>query len=113
EVRADDLSVPDQLDAFCLAVSDERRDGGEFGRRYLVPGQVEGFPQTLAVEAGSAASAEVLARGYALGREVARDSATTDFSGDVVLTLARCPAYEAAAPTTVNSVPAPIDARIA
>jgi hypothetical protein len=105
EVRADDLAIPTQLSAFCLAVADRNGAGGEFARLYRFGDQIEGLPQTLTVEPGSADQAVAWARGYRAGIEVARDQASLGFDGveDVTLSLARCPDGRSAAIATRGS----------
>lgn len=113
EVRSDDLTVPDQLDAFCLGVGDLDPAGGDFGRTYSFSGDLADLPQSLAVEAGGALTADAWARGLFRGQVVAQDRAETDFDGDVALTLARCPDFAAAAPAIVATAGAPSTARVA
>jgi hypothetical protein len=119
EVRADGLEVPSDLDAFCLAVFDTDPAGGEFARTYRLGGGAGGvgaLPQTLAVEPGSAAAAEVCARGYRRGVEVARDRRVVSFSGgvrDEALVLARCPAGSAEAPAVAGEQALPDGTRVA
>jgi hypothetical protein len=85
-----DRVVPDELDAICLAVADTNPAGGHFGRSYRLEGELAGLPQSLAVEAGGASSADAWVRGYLGGAEVAFDRAGVDFSGDVTLRVDRC-----------------------
>lgn len=82
--------MPDELDAICLAVADTNPSGGHFGRSYRLEGELASLPQSLAVEAGGASSADAWVRGYLGGAEVAFDRAGVDFSGDLTLRVDRC-----------------------
>ena len=106
-----DRAVPEELDAICLGVADRDPAGGGFGAAYRLEGALAGLPQSLAVEAGGAASGEAWARGYLGGVAVARDRAVIDFGGDVELRLDRCGAGRADAPE-VAGVAGPADARV-
>ncbi len=109
-----DLEVPAQLDGLCLAVSDSDPSGGEFARFYVLGGDLDGLPQSLAVDPGQAASAEARVRGYLGGVEVARDRGITDFGGgELDLELARCPGGNRGAAAVVGTAPAPADAVLA
>lgn len=110
EVRADGLAAPGDLDAFCLAVGDRSRGGGEFARRYLLGGDgVEALPQTLTVDSGGADSAFAWVRGYLDGLELARDTAMVSFDGvsQVPLTMARCPGGPGGAPALMAEAELP------
>ena len=107
-----DRTVPDELDAICLAIADTDPAGGHFGRSYRLEGDLAGLPQTLAVEAGGASSAEAWVRGYLGGVEVARDTARVDFSDDLTLHVDRCTAAPGGAPAEVATA-GPADAALA
>ncbi len=109
-----DLQVPAELDGLCLAVSDDDPAGGEFASFYVLGGDLDGLPQSLAVNPGSAKSAEARVRGYLGGVEVARDRGTTDFGGgELDLQLARCPGGNSGAAQVVGTATAPADAALA
>jgi len=106
-----DRAVPDELDAFCLALGDRDPGGGQFGRLYRLEGELAALPQSLAVEAGGASSAIAWVRGYRRGVEVARARAGVDFGGDVTLRLDRCAAGSSAAPESAATA-GPLDAHL-
>ena len=112
-VGADDLAAPGDLDGFCLAIGDRESGGGEFARHYAFgDGEVDGLPQSLAVEPGGASSAFAWVRGYRGGLEVARDADELSFGdGEVELTLARCPGGPGGAPSPVDAVDLPAGSR--
>src|SRR5689334_15358556 len=76
-----DLPVGAGVDAICLAVADRDPAGGHFGQAY----RLDGLPESLRVEPGSAAEAEAWVLGYRAGVPVAHDAAVVDFADDVTL----------------------------
>ena len=109
-----DLSVPGGVDGICLSVHDTDPGGGEFNRFYALVGELAALPQSLTVEPGSAGAAEVIARGYRGGVEVARDRAMVDFGGgDITLELLSCYERNAGAASVRDSFGAEIGTRIA
>lgn len=109
EIRADDLAIPVELSAFCLAAWDRDPGGGEFARLYRFDDELAGLPQTLTIEPGDAGEADAAVRGYRAGIEVARDLATLGFDGvdEVPLSLARCPSFDAGAPEVGGAASVP------
>jgi len=116
EVRSDGLSIPDDLDSFCLLVADRNIGGGQFSRVFVFDDEMlTSLPQTLTVEPGGASSAEVLARGYLGGIEVARDRTEVAFSGvsNVPMVLARCPGGRTGSAGVVATFDTPPGTRVA
>lgn len=115
QVDSTGLSVPDELDSFCLAAWDADIEGGEFARTYQFDDDIVDLPQSLTIEAGHADAAELIVRGYRDGIEVARVRRVVEFSGvrDESLVLDRCAPGSAAAPTLVGAATVPAGTRVA
>jgi hypothetical protein len=115
EVTSNGLSVPDELDAFCLAAWDVDPAGGEFARTYALGGEVDDLPQSLTVEPGQSLQLLAVARGYRDGREVARARASVEFSGvtTATLSLSRCASGSPDAPAVVGGVAVAAGTRVA
>ncbi len=114
EIRSDGLSIPDELDAVCLAAWDADPAGGAFGQLYPLDAD-NGLPQSLTVEPGDARRAELVARGYRDGREVARVRDFASFHGvdTAVLSLTGCAPGSADPPTEAGTVKVPPGTRAA
>lgn len=110
---AGDRPVPTAIDALCVGVADQDLGGGQFGAPYQLAGDLASLPQTLRVEAGSAASAWAWVRGDRGGVPVARAAARIDFGDDLTLSLDRCVRGPGGAPALVGDPAGPADARLA